>query len=238
MILKGGANICGVPLGVISLESYFPKPLGHIKHPAGFDFPIIYKTVHGATVDKLISERDPTLLQPFIDAAIELEAEGVKAITGSCGFLALYQKEIADAVNVPVFISSLIQVPLVARMLKPSQKVGVVVANSDALTQDHLHGVGINDEPVVIAGMQAQQQFSEVILKGKFNDLDMDLFEKELYTVVEAMLLQNPDVGAIVLECTDLSYFAPLLHEKFGLPVFDLTSLTRMVVAGSHRTIA
>lgn len=238
MILKGGINVCGVPLGVISLESYFPKPNGHIKYPASFDFPVLYKTVQGATVDRLIRERDPELLKPFIEAAQELEREGVKAITGSCGFLALHQKALADAVNVPVFISSLIQVPLVSRMLKSDQKVGVVVANSDALTQDHLTGVGIANEPVVIAGMQNQPQFSEVILKAERDDLDMAIFEEELCSVVETMLQENPEVGAIVLECTDLSHFAPILQDKFGLAVFDLTSLTRMVAAAADRKIA
>ena len=238
MIIKGGINICDVPLGVISLESYFPKPAGHIKHPASFDFPILYKTVKGATIDRLIRERDPELLKPFIEAAQELEREGVKAITGSCGFLALHQKVLADAVNIPVFMSGLIQVPLVSRMLKSDQKVGVVVANSDALTDDHLTGVGIADEPLVVAGMQHQPQFAEVILRGDTVDLDMDIFEQELTLVVAAMLEANPDVGAIVLECTDLSHFAPKLQQKFGLPIFDLSSLTRMVAATVERKTA
>jgi len=238
MIIKGGINICDVPLGVISLESYFPKPAGHIKHPASFDFPVMYKTVKGATIDRLIRERDPELLKPFIEAAQELEKEGVKAITGSCGFLALHQKELADAVNIPVFMSSLIQVPLVSRMLKSDQKVGVVVASSEALSADHLSGVGIADEPLVVAGMQDQPQFYDVILKGYNNDLDMDKFEQELCTVIQSMLETNPDVGAIVLECTDLSHFAPKLQQKFGLPIFDLSSLTRMVAATVERKIA
>ena len=238
MILQGGYNICDVPVGVISLESYFPKPNGHIKHPACFDFPILYKTVKGATIDRLIRERDPELLKPFIEAAKELESEGVKAITGSCGFLALHQKALADAVGIPVFMSSLIQVPLVSRMLRSDQKVGVVVANSEALTADHLTGVGIADEPIVVAGMQDQKQFSDVILQAKYNDLDMALFEQELCTVVENMLNNNPEVGSIVLECTDLSHFAPALQKRFALPVFDLTSLTRMVAATVNRTIA
>tara|TARA_R110002167_G_scaffold9552_3_gene44114 strand:+ start:1502 stop:2218 length:717 start_codon:yes stop_codon:yes gene_type:complete len=238
MIIKGGINVCGFTLGVISLESYFPKPVGHIKHPACFDFPIIYNTVKGATIDRLIRARDPELLKPFIEAAQALERQGVKAITGSCGFLALHQQEIAAAVNVPVFMSSLIQVPLVSRMLKRGQKVGVVVANSDALTDAHLKGVGIADEPILVAGMQHQTQFAEVILRGETDDLDMELFAEELSAVVQHMLDENPHVGAIVLECTDLSHFAPTLQRKFGLPIFDLSSLARMVAAAVDRQIA
>lgn len=236
MILQGGFNYYGIPLGVISLESFFPKPEGHIKYAASFDFPVLYHTVKGATVDRLIRERDPALLEPFIDAARQLERDGVRAITGSCGFLALHQARIADAVNVPVFMSSLLQVPLVSRMLGSKQKVGVVVANSEALTADHLRGAGITDEPIAIAGMQDQPQFAEVILHGRSNNLDMDVFSDELCGVVERLLAENEQVGALVLECTDLSHFAPELNRRFDLPVFDLTSLTRMV-AGAVRRI-
>lgn len=235
MILKGGYNLYDIPIGVISLESYFPKPPGHIKNPTTFDFPVIYKTVAGATVDRLIRERDPALLKPFIDAARSLEREGVRAITGSCGFLALYQQEITDAVEVPVFISSLIQIPLVQQMLGSRRKVGVVVANREALTVDHLNAVGVKGENLVIAGMENQPQFSSVILKGEGQDLDITIFEKELTDVVAYLLETHKDIGALVLECTDLSYFAPLLHKRFHLPVFDLTSLTRMVAATVNR---
>ncbi|TVT45135.1 MAG: aspartate/glutamate racemase family protein [Denitromonas halophila] len=238
MILQGGFNTYGIPLGVISLESFFPKPDGHIKYAASFDFPVLYHTVRGATVDRLIRERDPALLEPFIDAARQLEREGVRAITGSCGFLALHQMRIADAVSVPVFMSSLLQVPLVSRMLGSQKTVGVIVANSEALSPDHLRGAGIADEPIAIAGMQHQPQFADVILHGKRNDLDMDVFSAELGGVVERLLADTPDIGALVLECTDLSHFAPELHRRFGLPVFDLTSLTRMVAATVQRTRA
>lgn len=238
MLLKGGLNYYGIPIGVISLESYFPKPIGHIKYAPSFEFPVLYKTVKGATVERLIAERDPALLAPFIDAARELEREGVRAITGSCGFLALHQREIADAVSVPVFMSSLLQVPLVANMLGHGRKVGVIVANSAALSPDHLRGAGIVDVAIAIAGMQDQPQFAEVILTGKSNDLDMAVFEAELITVVAGLLDAHPDVRALVLECTDLSHFAPTLHARFNLPVFDLTSLTRMVAAAVLRTVA
>ncbi len=238
MILAGGYNYYGIPIGVLSLDSRFPKPAGHIKYAPTFDFPVLYRTVRGATVERLIRERDPALLAPFVEAARELEAEGVRAITGSCGFLALHQRDIADAVGVPVFLSSLLQVPLVARMLGRGRKVGVVVADSSALGADHLRGAGITDEALAIAGMQDQAQFRDVILRGSRHDLDLGLFWDELSGVVGRMLAANPEIGALVLECTDLSHFAPRLHERFKLPVFDLTSLTRMVAATVNRTIA
>ncbi|MGB1237358.1 MAG: aspartate/glutamate racemase family protein [Pseudomonadales bacterium] len=237
-LLKGGYNYYSIPIGVICLESYFPKPDGHIKHPASFEFPLLYKTVKGATIDRLIGQRDPALLQPFIEAAQELEREGVKAITASCGFLALFQRELADAVNIPVFASSLIQIPLVYNTLGRHRKVGVVVANSDALSKDHLAAVGAEHVPIALAGMQHQPQFAEVILRAESQDFDMEVFRDELFSVIEQLHRDNPDLGAIVLECTDLSHFAPQVQQRFGLPVFDLTSLTRMVAATVERKIA
>jgi len=229
MILQGGSNIYGVPIGVLSLESSFAKPPGHIKNATTFDFPVTYKIVKGATVKRLINEADRNLLEPFIKAARELEQEGIKAITGSCGFLVLFQRELADAVDIPVFISSLIQVPMVHCMLRQNQKVGIITAKKDSLTQKHLCAVGAETTPVCIAGMDEQKEFCEVIIESKRNALDFDKFENELIYVAETLVRENPDVGAIVLECTDMPYFAHLIQKKVNLPVFDIITLTNMV---------
>jgi len=125
MISKGGLNIYGIPIGVLSLESYFPKGPGHIKNATTFHLPVTYKIVEGATVKRVVDQADRSLLKPFIEAVHELEREGIQAITGSCGFLVLFQRDLADVVNVPVFVSSLIQVPMVYRMLRQDQKVGL-----------------------------------------------------------------------------------------------------------------
>jgi hypothetical protein len=229
MILKGGANIYGIPIGILSLESYFAKPLGHIKNAGTFNFPVCYKVVKGATTKKLVDHADRSLLDPFIVAAQELESEGVQAITGSCGFLVLFQQEIADAVNITVYLSSLIQVPMVYRMLKQNQKVGILTAKKDSLTPQHLRAVGADDIPVCIAGMDHQKEFCDVIIDYKRVELDFDKFEKELLSIVQGLVGQNPDMGAIVLECTDMSYFAPLIRQTVNLPVFDIITLTNMV---------
>ncbi len=113
MKLQGGPNIYGVTIGVLCLDSHFPKPPGHIKNPSGLSFPVLYETVPGATVAKLVNGPPPDFIEPFLEAARRLEAEGARAITGSCGFFALFQRQLAEAVSVPMFAYSLIQVPLV-----------------------------------------------------------------------------------------------------------------------------
>ena len=229
MILRGGPNIYGIPIGVLCLESYFPKPPGHIKNAQSFDFPVTFKVVEGATTQRIVENPDSALIEPFIEAARELEREGVKAITGSCGFLALFQREIADAVDIPVFISSLVQIPLVYAMLRRDQKVGVVCARKEALTPAHLEAVGAAGIPVCIAGMDGKPEFNEVIIDAKRLELDLDRFQTELLSVVDELVAGNPEIGSIVIECTDMTYFAPLIQRRVNLPVFDLITLTRMV---------
>jgi hypothetical protein len=229
MILKGGQNIWGVPIGVLSLESYFPKPPGHIKHSASFDFPIAYKIVKGARVKDLLRNPGPHLLHPFIEAVKELEAEGVKAITGSCGFLALYQKELADAVSVPLFASSLIQLPMVHAMLGSGQTVGILTASRDHLTAAHLKAVGAAQVPLHIAGMDDCPEFADVIIEGRRVDIDLPKLESEILSVAESLVAAQPGIGALVLECTDLSPFAVEIQKRTERPVFDLVTLTKMV---------
>lgn len=236
MISKGGLNIYGIPIGVLCLESYFPKGPGHIKNPTTFNFPVTYKIVKGATVKRVVDQADPTLLKPFIEAARELEKEGVRAITGSCGFLVIFQRELADSVNVPVYISSLIQVPMVHCMLRRDQKVGILAAKKNKLTQEHLRAVGADSVPVCIAGMDEQEEFCEVIIDGKRKELDMDRLEKEVLSVVDVLVKENPEMGALVIECTDLPPFAHLIQQKANVPIFDIITLTNMVYEAVVRT--
>lgn len=228
-VLRGGYNMYGTPIGVLCLESYFPKPPGHIKNASGWRFPIVYKTIKGVTVKRLLREPNTVPLDLFIAAAKELEEEGVRAITGSCGFLALFQRELADAVNIPVFMSSLLQVPLVHRMLRPHQKVGVMTAHKDSLTPAHLQAVGADQTPICIVGMDTYPEFVEVIIEGQRNELDLHKLEQEVVAVAVDLVKDNPEVGAIVLECTDMPPYAHRIQEETGLAVFDLSTLTNMV---------
>lgn len=236
MILRGGTNICGIPIGILCLETYYGKVPGHIRNATTFKFPVIYKVVYGSTPRKVVDEADPSLLEPFITAARGLEKEGVRAITGSCGFLVLFQKELADSVKVPVFISSLIQVPMVHRMLRRDQKVGILTAKKSKLTQEHLRVVEAESVPVCIAGMDEKEEFCEVILDGKRRELNIGRLEKEVLSEVDLLAKENPDMGALVIECTDLPPFAHLIQQKADVPVFDIITLTNMVYDAVVRT--
>ncbi|MEM6660048.1 MAG: aspartate/glutamate racemase family protein, partial [Pseudomonadota bacterium] len=165
-IYEGGQNICGASIGVLCLESYFPKPPGHIKNPSSLPFPVLYEMIDGVTVPTLLNNPTSELLAPFIRGAQRLESEGVRAITGSCGFLALFQKELAASVSIPVFASSLIQVPLAFHMTGANSPVGVLTADASALTPRHFEGVGAAGIPVAVQGLENTSEFAEVILQN------------------------------------------------------------------------
>ena len=229
MILRGGYNVYGIPIGILCLESYCANVPGHIRNATTFNFPVYYNVVYGATPKRVVDEADEALLERFIEAARELEGEGVRAITSSCGFLVLFQRELADSVSIPVYTSSLIQIPMVNQMIRCDQKVGILTAKKSRLTREHLRAVGADSTSSCIAGMDEQKEFCEVIIDRKRTELDIIRLEKEVISVVGKLIGEHPEIGALVIECTDLTSFAHLIQQKTNVPVFDIITLTNMV---------
>ena len=226
-ILPGGQNICGISIGVLSLESYFHKPPGHIKNPSALPFTTAYEILHGITVPELLNNPTPDMLVPILSAARRLEDQGVRAITGSCGFLALFQKEIAQAVSVPVFVSSLLQVPLAFQMTQAP--VGILTASAPALTDKHIAGAGAYGVPIAIQGLEDTEEFATVIIRNERTEMDLSKIEEEILEAGRKLVNRAPKIKSIVLECTDLPPFGKRLQQEFGLPVFDLTTLATMM---------
>jgi len=224
----GGKNIFGFSIGILMLESKFPRIPGDMGNATTWDFPVLYKVVKNASPDAVVRKADSNLLELFITAAKELEKEGVRAITTNCGFLAMFHNEMAAAVDVPVFTSSLMQVPLVHAMLKPTQKVGIITINSQALSQKHLGAVGVDKVPHVILGTEDEQEFTRAILDNEI-ELDVEKSRADLIKVAAKLVSDNPDVGAVVLECTNMMPYAAAIQEEIDLPVFDIYTLVQMV---------
>lgn len=222
----------GETLGILILDAAYPCVPGNVGNATTFGFPVRYERIQGATIDRLLNQRDPTLAQPFIDAARRLEDAGVKAITGACGFMALFQREVAGAVSIPVFLSSLIQLPFIHAITR--KPVGIVTANSAVLTPGHFSALEIGEDiPRAIAGMEEQPEFASAVLQEK-GTLDSGLIQAELVAVSRRLVEQHPGIGAILLECSDLPPYAFAVGEAVGLPVFDFTTMIRFV----HDTLA
>ncbi len=134
----------------------------------------------------------------------------------------------------PVFTSSLLLVPLVHRLIGPGKRVGVMTVNAPSLTAEHLAGAGIGaDIPLAVIGMETEKEFTRVMLDNEL-ELDVDAAREEHRTIARRLVTEHPDVGAIVLECTNMPPYADDIRRETGLAVFDITSLVRM----AHDAIA
>jgi len=174
------------------------------------------------------------LLPAFVAGARQLEREGVGAVTTNCGFLVKFQRELAAAVAVPVFTSSLLLVPLVHRMLPRGRRVGIMTVSAATLGPEHLEGAGIGgDIPIAVAGMETEKEFTRVLL-GDELELDVDAAREEHVRVARRLVAQHPDIGALVLECTNMPPYTADIQRETGLPVFDIVSL----VALAHGALA
>ncbi len=225
----------GEAIGILLLDSYIPFPPGDVGNATTYSFPVRYKVVKGASVERLINQQDPSLLEPFVEAGWELVKEGVKAITGDCGFMILFQNQLSNELPVPVFMSSLLQLPFIFRILGPGKKVGIITADSRNFTERHLQAAGVDEGmPVSIAGMQDQKNFYDAILaeKGK---LDFEAVQKEIVQVANKLVNEDDKIRAILLECSDLPPYAAAVQEAVNLPVFDFTTMINFVFSALVR---
>jgi Asp/Glu/hydantoin racemase len=229
-IAQGGKAVYGASLGILMLEARFPRIPGDMGNAATWPFPVLYRVVRGASPERVVLRKAEGLLQDFLDAARELVALGADGITTNCGFLSLFQRELAAQCRVPVATSSLMQAPLIERLLPPGRRVGILTISRASLTPAHLTAAGVApDTP--IAGTDDAREFSRVILNDEL-ELDVAAAERDLLDAGDALVRAHPEVGAVVLECTNMCPYAAALQAHLGLPVFDMVSFIGWFHAG------
>lgn len=226
MMLIGGYTNYGQDVGILMLDTVFPRLVGDIGNARTFPFPVRYKVVRGALPAKVVEQQDGRLLEAFIAGARELADDGVKIITTSCGFLAIHQRELAAAVSVPVLTSSLLQVPAVEKKLDPRKKIVILTANATTLSPRHLAGAGIDPDSGrhIIVGLEDKPEFYTTFVRQKAT-LDVAALRLELEETARSIRDSFPEAGALVLECTNLPPFGGLFRRITALPVFDILSL-------------
>jgi len=226
----GGKSIYGAAVGILMLEARFPRIPGDMGNAETWPFPVLYRVVRGASPERVVKEKARGLLPAFLDAARELVALGADGITTNCGFLSLYQAELARHVGVPVATSSLMQVPWVASLLPPGKRVGILTISARSLMPEHLAAACV-DPSTPVMGTDAGREFSRVIL-GDELELDVAAAEQDILDAGDALKQRHPDLGAIVLECTNMAPYARALSEHLALPVFDIVSFVTWFQAG------
>lgn len=220
MIATGGKQVYGAPIGILMLETQFPRIPGDMGNAGTWPFPVLYRVVADASPDLVVRRGAEGMLDPFIAAGRDLIRQGAELITTNCGFLALFQKELSAALEVPVATSALMQVPAVQAILPPGQQVGVITISAETLTEAHLTGAGCPlDTPVV--GVDPKGAFATAILGDEIT-LDVETSRLELLEAARRLIDLHPDVGAIVLECTNMPPYQQDIARATGLPVFSI----------------
>ncbi len=230
-IARGGRAIYGAPLGILMLEARFPRIPGDMGNAGTWPFPVLYKVVRGASPERVVVGGAAGLLPDFIAAGRELVSLGAEAITTNCGFLSIFQRDLAQALAVPVATSAMMQVPWVQATLPPGQCVGIVTVNSAGITPAHLEGAGVAaDTP--IEGCENGREFFRVLIRAESEDMDVDAARADVVGAAVALRARAKNLGAVVLECTNMPPYAADVQAALGLPVYDIYSMITWFQAG------
>jgi hypothetical protein len=235
-----GRNVFGVTIGLVQMHVNLAMIPGNMSNGTTFDFPMLYRRMNADNAFDVMAKPP---VQNFTDGIVEaaqwLELQGVKAIMGNCGFFGSYQNVVKARINVPFFSSSLMMLPMMVHSMPRNKKVGVITANGPTLKKVQAIencGLSLEDKAtrIVVMGCENGPEFSGAIMAntGKYNPAKV---EKEIVSVAKQMLKENNDIGAILLECTELSPHAVAVSNAVRMPVWDYTTLTKWIYSGCVR---
>ena len=220
-------QISGYGVGIVYIENVnYPLIPGNVVNAYTYDFPVRMMPVKGLTNDRLFNA-DPTIKDDIIAAAKHMvEKEGVRAVCSACGFFGNFHREVAAAVDVPAAMSSLVQIPWIRTLLKPDQKIGILTANGASLNEGLFRSCGVkNTDDIVFKGLEKSAEFSAVVdMRPCF---DNEVARQEVVEAALELVEENPEIGAILLECSDMPPYAADVQAAVQLPVFDFITLIK-----------
>ncbi|MFO6451948.1 MULTISPECIES: aspartate/glutamate racemase family protein [unclassified Aeromicrobium] len=220
----------GYTIGMLSAEWHIAFPPGDIGNASTFDFPIRYLGIEGMDGSAVLNGADPDSTGRVVEAALQLQDEGVRAITSNCGFMAAYQPAVAEALDIPVFLSSLQQLPMLTTMLGSHRQLALVTANGANMTPTLLEAAGFTDlDRLHVVGMEEYEHFVDAIFR-ETGTLDTEIMERDVVDAAVRATREAP-IGGIFLECSDLPPYTSAVHRATGLPVWDWTQFIRYVHA-------
>ncbi len=134
----------------------------------------------------------------------------------------------------PMLTSALLQVPLAARLAGPGRQVGILTERPH-LTDRHYLGMGWSprEVDVVVTSMPDSFVFPRVYIDQEMV-AEAGVLEAELVELARRQVREHPDVGAIVLECTNFVPWGKAMRRETGLPIFDLYTL---VISTHHALV-
>ena len=215
----------GFAIGIIAVHLIYPKLPGNVANATTYPFPVLYREVN-FDIEELFNGSDKIKVQ-VIEAAKYLEEQGVRAIIGACGFFAHFQNDVKEAVDIPVFLSSLCQLPMIKTGISEKKKVAVFAASGESVDDGLLKNVGADLSRVIVKDIGSLESFAP-IRWGK-TVLDNKKLTEDLVKEAIELKKEHPDIGAILLECSDLPPYAAALQRATGLPVFDFNTMIDLV---------
>lgn len=231
---RKGQVSSGEAIGILLLDTAVPFIPGDVANATTYPFPVRFQKVPGFTVARAIG-KDPMVFEAMKAAAEELTGQGVRAITGDCGFIAIHQSKLAAVLDVPVFLSSLLQIPFITCIVGNRAKVGIITADSRSLDKTLLSELGVSDtDRVTIEGLEHCPHFSDFAI-AESGRLDTEAVEKEVVEAARHLADKEPDVAALLLECSLLPPYAAAVQEAVNLPVFDYVTMIKYVFSAVVR---
>ncbi len=222
-----GQVVAGVAIGIILFgQAGYAVPPGSVENATTFKYPVLYTSIPAASVESVLSDRlDPEVLAQLIEAGRYLERQGCRAVVGACGYFANYLPEVVKELDTPCFFSSLMQVPLIFRSLKPGRKIGILCADGRVLnTAPVLKNCGVEDTSrLVVCGAEVLPEMEKILTgAGHYNAYRL---EQGLVRLAREAVDREPEIGAFVLECTLFPAHARAVQEEVRLPVYDFSTL-------------
>lgn len=220
---------CGYDIGALVMKSWVPKPPGHISCASNYDAPVFYYPVDN-TSNQNIHGGSTDIIPNIIDATYELKKMGCKAVFTSCGYFGHYQKRISDESIMPAYLSSICLVPFILNLIGKKRKVAIICYNKERLTQSLFEACGVDSEMrerCYVYDIVGQPELGKIITDC--GEYDISKAREEVVSVAVEAVNEHSDIGAFLLECTDLPPHSYAIQEATNMPVFDATIMIKFV---------
>ncbi len=224
----GGRSSYGHVVGILMSDSRSPRIPGDPGHAETFSFPVIHEVLEGFPFNDLI-----TICKDNIDRlmapALSLQARGVSLVAADCGLFGPFHEDFNRHLDVPFIGTALDLIPLLQRLFPTKTRIGIITGDTRILTPRHLSASGVNPGAVDIVGMENSVEFNSVVIGG---NLQLDVSRMRQSVVEAAAVLDRKNLGAVVLECTNLISYRTDIQKLLNVPVFDLVTMIEFYVSG------
>ena len=212
------------PLGVLQVDFVYVPNVGDVDHCDTFPHPVHPVVVWGLTFAMCKSGQLTKEVRQELQKCVHylVNVKKCSAITGNCGFMIHFQQEVSDLTDVPVFLSSLVQLPTLLCCSNREAKFIMITANScSAQLINTVCGIDRYIDRLYILGCESIESCSGV---ERGETLNLDLLGPELLQEVKLLIQRDASITSIILECTELPSIANVLRQKTGLAVYDIVT--------------